>query len=362
MTKWVFSLLSLLFQAGLAGQTIEISGEATTCSDCLELIHSLTLGEQDGPGFLEMTDLVAIDGKGQIWVGLLENLKVFSPEGTFIKEIGRRGEGPGEFRGNTRVVADRDVNIHVFDRNNSRHTLFSPDGEILSEWPILGKVPNAVFLEDGRIAANMVSTNRDLVGLPIHLLDPSDGNILQSFGAEEGEHFNLRERWPGYRSLTLGSDTTLWTSSRSKYRFREWDLRTGKKIRELVGQVEWFPPDPAANANRNSLEPLPSIPAIRFNDQGYLVVLILLKAPDWESHMVPKTLSTGMVMEQPDKYENIMDTLIQVINPSSGRLLAAQRFPQVVWGFLGEDLVFGVSEDDLGVPRVEIWNLQSSIR
>jgi len=221
-----------------------------------------------------------------------------------------------------------------------------------------GHVTAAIPFDSVRILANIISEDPGMVGLPIHIVDPATWSVSRSFGLEEGGHFNALERWPGYRHLTLGgAQKTVWTCPRNAYDLREWDLASGLLVGGVRREVDWFPPVPELSSMAGHGAPLPTVESIRLGEDGNLITLILLPQSDWEDHLVMKTLRNGMRIEQPDRFDNIYDTLIEIIDPGSGRLLMRQRFPQVVWGFLQDDLLFGVSEDDLGVPRVEIWKL-----
>jgi len=104
------------------GQTIRISGEKEACLSCLELVHWGSFGDQEGPGFLEITQLVARDARGQTWIGGSDALKLFPGDGRPVIEIGHRGEGPGEFRSITAISIGPRGEVMVFDRGNQRAT------------------------------------------------------------------------------------------------------------------------------------------------------------------------------------------------------------------------------------------------
>lgn len=54
----------------------------------------------------------------------------FDENGEFLGEIGRRGEGPGEFRSPTGVASDRGGSVWVADFFGPRYTAFAPDGSL----------------------------------------------------------------------------------------------------------------------------------------------------------------------------------------------------------------------------------------
>jgi sugar lactone lactonase YvrE len=52
----------------------------------------------------------------------------FDEDGQFIREVGRRGEGPGEFRAPTGMTIDDEGRLWVADAFGPRYTAFAPDG------------------------------------------------------------------------------------------------------------------------------------------------------------------------------------------------------------------------------------------
>jgi hypothetical protein len=87
------------------------------------------IGQEDGPDHYMLSDVeyVGAFSDGRIAIGLMddENIAVYDSTGTFIRYVGRRGRGPGEFvsrddffiiRGDTLLVNDR------FPRELSRFT------------------------------------------------------------------------------------------------------------------------------------------------------------------------------------------------------------------------------------------------
>lgn len=66
----------------------------------------------------------------------LAQVNVFSPNGEFIRSIGREGEGPGEFRFPTGMFFTEDGNIAVMQVQPGKIVLLTPDGEPAGEHPI----------------------------------------------------------------------------------------------------------------------------------------------------------------------------------------------------------------------------------
>ncbi len=87
--------------------------------------------EEGSPGELSEARRLVADDSGYVYVMQREpvTVKVFGPDGAWVRDIGREGDGPGEFR-------DGMLGIHgdtliIQDANNSRITIFLTDGSFL---------------------------------------------------------------------------------------------------------------------------------------------------------------------------------------------------------------------------------------
>jgi sugar lactone lactonase YvrE len=58
----------------------------------------------------------------------------FAPDGTYIKEWGRKGSAPGEFDTPHGLAIDSRGRLFVADRGNNRLQIFDQDGKFLEEW------------------------------------------------------------------------------------------------------------------------------------------------------------------------------------------------------------------------------------
>ena len=61
-------------------------------------------------------------------------VKVFDLEGKLIRQIGRRGEGDGEFKFPTFAAVNAQGNLYVVDSANFRIQVFDPDGKFLRKF------------------------------------------------------------------------------------------------------------------------------------------------------------------------------------------------------------------------------------
>jgi sugar lactone lactonase YvrE len=117
----------------------------------------LTLGTPGGraaPDYFFQPNDVITNAKGEIFVseghssipGASSRILKFSPDGTLIKVIGRRGSGPGEFDQPHALAFDSMGRLFVGDRGNNRIHVIDQDGNFIAAWPQFSR-PSGVFID-----------------------------------------------------------------------------------------------------------------------------------------------------------------------------------------------------------------------
>jgi hypothetical protein len=94
-------------------------------------------GEDDEEIFGVIADIIA-DDEGNIYMldAQLNEIKVYSEDGEYLRTIGREGEGPGEFRGALSMMLVPGGNIGVLQAFPSKIVMLTPDGDPAGEYPI----------------------------------------------------------------------------------------------------------------------------------------------------------------------------------------------------------------------------------
>ena len=194
------------------------TGWADTSGWKLVEVARLT-GGTDEPGELVNPGSVAIDALGRIYVAERDPsvIKQFTPDGHYIRSIGRQGAGPGEFQAPFIAVAG--ANLYVQDPSLKRASLFDTSGAFIRTWPTVCCYWTDVALDDSGYVG--------VSGMP-----PSAGQ------QDAKSPYSRMVRW--FRPDSTTYDTTLvpvgpevkyWTLSRG----------TGKNRNMMSTTIPWMP-------------------------------------------------------------------------------------------------------------------------
>jgi len=147
----------------------------------LETVRTWGAGDDDTDAaiFFKNPADVAIDSQNNLYfVDSGENcIKVFNAHGTFLRQIGERGQGPGTFFSPSAIGIDGKDHIWIFDRGNRRYQLLSTAGKSLAVFKTTIFVPsNVMFPAAGQMA--YLDYEKALKGEGIIAAIDMNGNLL----------------------------------------------------------------------------------------------------------------------------------------------------------------------------------------
>jgi len=183
------------------------------------------VGGTDRPGDLIEPQSVALAADGSIYVSDKSPavIKQYSPTGTFVRSIGREGQGPGEFIVGFIAVSGRDLFLH--GPRNSRTSVFDTAGVFQRSWPSSCCYWSTLYID--------TAGNVGVPGPPPH--DQRQG---------EKDPWTRTTRW--FRADSTQVDTTLFPAGPVE---KVWEVSQGKRggmmtsVPFAPGQHSTFLPD-----------------------------------------------------------------------------------------------------------------------
>lgn len=354
-----FRLLFALFIASAGGRGVDAQPRAVqlgepTCGSC-RISHTLlvTLGDTVDalmdPGFN-----MARGPDGRIYVApgyQMGKLLAFEPDGTFIEQIGRQGQGPGEY-GFVRHIVPVGERVLVLDNVQRRITVLGPDYDVVDTWSVGSRargVRDIDVLPDGRFAVAAVSWTPSGAGSPYHIFS-NDFDRIRAFGGR-GEVFRRDISWSGHRLTDVGPDGSIWGIPRSRWMVERWDTM-GTLLEEFTRDVEWFRPH-ARNLSPDPDEPPPPLmKGVHADAAGRLWVVTQVADRDWAEAITTGGPHGGRV----DDSNRFWDSIIQVIDVDRGVLLVSEKIDPDIKLFGSRE--YAVYVEEAGVPKLQIWRME----
>lgn len=198
-------LLAILLAA--CGERTADANSGTLPLHRLALEPSLEIGDFDGGSTASFERIASIDelpdGRLLVADGGAQRIAVFDADGGFVRDWGRRGEGPGEFRDLARAYSDGG-RILAFDARGMRVSTYSLDGELTGRVDAFSLSGDSVFTMDvwlhGRfwVEGGFDPRAREEIRATLDRLPLPAGGMAYRFvrWADDGDLW-VREPWSG---------------------------------------------------------------------------------------------------------------------------------------------------------------------
>jgi len=216
----------------------------------IETLWSLSSFGEDSY-FYQPSDIEADLKQSLIYVADSGNhcVFVFNFKGKFVKAIGRKGQGPGEFDRPTGLYVLADSKLAVADFGNNRIQVFSDSSEFIrSIKPTKIRVADLIFIDDkictipsfGMSGYSLDMGSKEKTQPLVNIID-KDGNLLNKI-----EIHDFPANQPFLRAinnrvcLTLSKDKKLFLPYFSKNLIQKFDLN-GTKLAEFEISLPFKP-------------------------------------------------------------------------------------------------------------------------
>ncbi len=319
------------------------------CSRCrIVLAPVVTVGRAADAYAIPGMSYIAVDSRGRSYVASprgAEGVAMFGGDGAFQRYIGRAGHGPGELEGVTSLVVDSGDSLFVMDFDAV--VLFSPAASLVREYrrPPGSRGLFFTSLGDGRIVMGNYAHST-----PALLLVDAQSNLVRSFGRTLTRSSYDPDRLQF--ALARGNNGDIIAAQmNNQYVIDIWDT-TGVLRRRLERQAGWFPPWSRQATPRREGDPaprpMPHISHVFVDSHNRL----------WSSGLVAERRWRPLAtIPEVRDLRRQYDTIIEVIDLSSDRLILSQRFDEALF-LLDGGLLASMSEDEDGLLHYLIWRAE----
>ena len=319
------------------------------CEILFEQVH--VLGDSDGPGILQREPTIAtLDHAGNFLVAERSRFLVFGSDGQYVASVGRPGQGPGEFQRIVALKPHEDGRIDVFDAVAMRLTSLSPEYEVVDTVALeIMPTPRILLLPSDEYLLYSDVRTADRIGVPLHVVTRG-GEVRASFGSSDGGRL-LPQRFSG-RKVARAWPRGIWSAHTYEYAIELWTMEGSLRL-SLRREADWFPPIQFED-EVESPKPITTIQSVREDNSGLLWVLSAVADEDWESYL--ETGADGFPRLVGSNAQ-LFDTVVEVIDPDEGQLIARRRVDEFLSGFLSDGVVGGGIADEADL-FFGVWEME----
>lgn len=121
--------------AAAAQDTVRVTATPPKWGAAVKLRPVFSIGALDGPDEYAFgrIDGVAVDRRNTMYVLDAQDVQIraFDASGKFLRNVGRKGAGPGEYRSVVGMDVTADSVLVIMDMSNARVTYFAPSGKVI---------------------------------------------------------------------------------------------------------------------------------------------------------------------------------------------------------------------------------------
>jgi hypothetical protein len=223
--------------------------------------------------------------------------------------------------------------------SGTRYHVIAPDLAIKRTTPLVMSVSAAVAEADGKLFAVTPSSsgpNATTLGV----FDRA-GQRVQAFGRlPSGVDAEMR-----FRRLAIGPNGSRWGINTAAYVIERWQP-DGSSAQKLIAERDWLKKsnEPAGDARLR--KPPARLVGLLVDARERLFVFAIVADANW------KPVGANPAAEP----NQVFDTLVEVIDPRTGKLIARTRLDQFLVPMHGT-LAYSTFEDETGDRRIQVWNV-----
>lgn len=204
--------------------------------DILSLEEDLTIGEKEKEPVFEAIRTIRVDDDGNIYVLDWKacQIKVFDKTGKHLRDISRKGQGPGEMQLPQSMAIISGKEIMLNDLRTRRFSFFSLDGGLLREISAAKILLNpAVPDSSGNLIGTTLSRQGEKIIQELKKFDPNLDTIFAIGQVESSRTPGIVNQYPPMIFFTVLKDDSILWGKRFDYQLMVVD-REGNTTKKII--------------------------------------------------------------------------------------------------------------------------------
>ena len=343
---------------------VRVVAEGPSCTQCsVDTATRVILGRGTDEGTLVgRPQVVFEDGRQRFWVvGESEPPQVYDHSGRFLANIGRKGRGPGELGRPAGAILLPGDSVLVFDGIGPRGIVVAPDLTMRRSVRMLGNLGRGLVLQwPTAVVMNGIVGTPGFAGSPLHELrfggDRAD--LVKSFGPGAGEAAPGPAARQQSQVLARARGGGFWTGSQFVYEFRKWRSPGGEQ-EAYRRNPSWFAGRARPWLGNLTTPPPPAMAGIQEDSDGLLWIFVRVPARNWREGWSQVPAGAREVPARLILLEKLFDTMIEVVDPTAGVVVARRQLNQYLVDLPGSgQAAFYEEQNDQPIVRVMSLSLR----
>lgn len=325
--------------------------ETGACTECsIDLVEVARLGaDADSASIrpdVSVWPCMVAPFPNQTWAvsGLVGGgqIGIYGSEGAMLHTIGRSGQGPGEYGTDLHIVVESDEIALVADNSYQRLTTLR-EGEAVGTVRLPRRIQSLALLEGGQLLVHGRPSGLEGDSEDRFSLVDRDAGEVRSFGGVATDLADL-DQWV----VSSGAHGGFWVASGWKYELHRWAHPDSLEYTLVRDGVDWFPLDNAPSDEMYVSEPPPSwLTHVWESSDGLLWTFSLVPDEDWAPGPPERP--------NPAWNERVLDTMVEVIETATDRVLAQLRFENTLAPVCASGMMYTAEEVESGDVRVLVF-------
>ncbi len=237
----------------------------------LKMEEMLRITDEGGDFFFKRPSLLQVGEDGSLFMYDADQFLKFTSDGIFIKNLLKKGQGPGEIQMLSRYVIHKG-NIYIYDPGNSKILCMDQEGNVIEEFRFTERYSLLLGMFDDHFVFTKMNfpeveeRTGNFIDIPtVIVILSKDEKVIHEYPsvvekAYQGENFMMS--WGRSNTIMSHDGQSCFTSNPDEYMITELDLNKGEDVRKFSRKYPRVKPP--------KREPVPGRPALKIPERKFV--------------------------------------------------------------------------------------------